>query len=185
MLKLVKQAKRTVSILEIIPNWIKSNTRTYIYITVAIVVVVMSGVNYFEQQAANDTRISQAKTVLEQKQSTELEKKQKSELENSIKNEISSKIKVEVSFDRLAIDSNGNTKAGLVIRNNSDYQIDKMNLRIALKDANGNTVDDYDCEILQPINAHGLLGDTVWMKAKGVVDQKTNIVINEYSKPAQ
>ena len=114
-----------------------------------------------------------------------LDDTQTKELERSIKDEILSKLKIEVSIDNQVIDGNGNTKAHLVIINNSDYQIDKMKLRIALKDSAGNTVDNYDCEILQPVNAHGVLGDTLWMNVTGVIDQKTNIAITKYSKPAQ
>ena len=185
------------------PNWIKFKTGLQVFIAFAIVLVFFSGITYINLQDDENALISQAQAVFEHKQSIDHEKDQTKEppsadkiegvfddtqtkkSERSIKDEISSKIRLELSVDNLVIDSHGDTKVRLVIINTSDYQIDKMKIRIALKDSNGNTVDDYDCEIVQPVNAHGVLGDTLWMNVKGVVDQRTNISIVEYSKPAQ
>jgi len=186
------------------PNWIKFNTKLYVSIAFGIIAAnCMIGVHYIDFQDNKDAVNSQTQTVFGHKQSIEGNEDQKNEkqtvnpipgavedekakeIDRAIKEEISAKVKVEVSVDSLIMDTKNNTKFNLVIINNSDYQINKMKLRISLKDPTGKTVDDYDCEILQPVYAHGVLGDTIWMNAKGVANQKTYIAILEYSKPAQ
>ena len=186
------------------PNWIKLNTRIPVSIAFGITIVIfICSINYFDHQENKKSTKLQTQTVFEHKQSIAFDENQKiekqtaekvakaleaiqtKEIDRSIKDQISSETKVEVSADSLIMDSNGNSKFRLIIANNSDYQINKMKLRISLKDSAGNTVENYDCEILQPVNAHGVLGDIIWMNVKGVVDQKTNIAIIEYSKPAK
>ena len=138
-----------------------------------------------EFQAAQTARkMQQEQLVASQKAEKDKlarEKEEKAALQQSVQNEVT----VTALLDRATVDKDGNTKVGVLVKNNSEYRITKGTIDVILKDAAGHNIDSGSLSIALPLEPHGGAADVLWLNAKRSMTCVTMFYLKEFEKPSK